>query len=114
GGIGAGAGERVEQRRLARVGVADDRHGERGLAVARAAPRAPLLAQLLELRAQALDADRQHSPVELELRLARPAAHADAAALAFQVRPAAHETRRQVLEPSELDLQLAFVALSPP
>src|SRR5690606_3627157 len=83
----------------------------RRLAVARAPSRAPLLAQLRELRAQSLDAHRQHAPVELELGLAGAAAHADAAALALQVRPAAHEPRRQVLEAGQLDLQLPFVAL---
>ena len=32
------------------------------------------------------------------------------AALTFQVAPAAHQARRQVLQPGELDLQFAFVA----
>ena len=49
-------------------------------------------------------------PVDLELLLARAAGLADAAALALQVGPAAHQPRRQVLELRELDLQLAFAA----
>ena len=58
-----------------------------------------------------LDALADHAPVELDLRLARAAARADAAALALQVAPAPHQARRQVLQPRQLDLQLALVAL---
>ena len=58
-----------------------------------------------------LDALADHAAVELDLRFARAAARADAAALALQVGPAPHQPRRQVLQPRQLDLQLAFVAL---
>ena len=46
-----------------------------------------------------------------DLRLARTAAVADAAALAFEVAPPPHESGGQVLQLREFDLQLAFVAL---
>jgi hypothetical protein len=42
---------------------------------------------------------------------ARAAARADAAALALQVRPAPHQSRRQVLQLGQFDLKLALVAL---
>jgi len=55
-----------------------------------------------------LDARADQALVELELRLA-DAAGADATLLTIQMRPAADQARRGVLELGELDLQLAFV-----
>src|SRR5438876_475232 len=54
---------------------------------------------------------RNVAPIQLELRLPRAAGLAEAAALALEVRPAPHQPRRQVLEPGQLDLQLAFGGL---
>ena len=51
------------------------------------------------------------APVELDLLLARAAGLAQAAALALEVRPSAHQARGEVLEPSELHLQLALAGL---
>jgi hypothetical protein len=51
-----------------------------------------------------------HAAVEFDLLFARAAAHAGAAGLAFQVRPAPHQPRAEVLQAGQLDLQLAFVA----
>ena len=47
--VGLGVGERVEQRGLAGVGVADQRHREHVAPHARAALHGPLLAQLSSL-----------------------------------------------------------------
>ena len=78
--LDAGVGEGVQHRGLAGVGVADQRH----LAVAPAvAPLALDLARavdLLQLRADAVDALDEAPPVDLELGLAR-APRADATGL---------------------------------
>ena len=96
GGVRPGARQRVEQRRLAGVGVADDRDREHLAAHARAALHRALPAELLEPLLQHLDPPPDQPPVGLELRLAR-AAQADAALLALEVGPAAHQARREVL-----------------
>jgi hypothetical protein len=54
----------------------------------------------------------QQAPVGLELGFAR-AAQADAALLALQVGPAAHQPRGHVLQLGQLDLQLALVGPRP-
>src|SRR5512134_1583519 len=81
GGVGTGPGRRVEQRRLPRVRIADQRHREAIAAGTGAAPRAPLAFELLEPRAQLLDANADHAPVEFDLLLARAAGLAEPTAL---------------------------------
>ena len=54
-----------------------------------------------------LDAIANQAAVDLELRLSRTA-QADATLLAFKVGPAAHQTRGQMFELCEFDLQLTF------
>ena len=68
---------------------------------------APVL-QLIELAAQLGYALADGAPVQLDLLLAGSAGLAEAAALALEVRPAAHQARRQVLELRQLDLELAL------
>src|SRR5207244_10483960 len=99
------------QRRVAGVGVTHDRYREDVAAGARAALHASSLAQALELVLQHAHAFVDVAPVELDLLLARAAGLAEAAALALEVRPAAHQARRQPLELRELHLQLAFRGL---
>ena len=74
-----GPGERVHERRLARVRVTDDRSEEEPLARARAARTFALSRDLVELLAEVLNALADDLPVALELRFAR-AAGPDAAA----------------------------------
>jgi hypothetical protein len=98
GGVGLGVDQGVEERRLAGIGVADERDAEGLVALARPALRAALLLDLVELLLDRLDALADHPPVELDLRLARAAARADAAALTLEVAPAAHQPGREVLQ----------------
>ena len=107
GDVGVGTGEGPKQRRLARVRVAHQGHAGHRDRGAGAAPGVALLSQLGQLSGQGPNARGQQPAVGFQLRFAR-AAQADAALLAFQVRPAAHQPRRQVLELRELDLELAF------
>src|SRR5581483_11274487 len=102
-----GAGERVQERRLADVRVPGERH-LRGLR-----PR-PLLASrralALELRQPPLQERHpapREAPVGLELRLAG-AARADPAAEPLEVLPHPPHPRQVVLELRELDLQLSL------
>src|SRR5262249_18106474 len=101
-----GAGQRVEQRRLPGVGVAHERNGERPTALPRAALHLAAALELAELVLEHLDARGDEAPVDLELGLAHPRQESLAAALALEVRPAAYQPRRSVLELRELDLQL--------
>ncbi len=110
GGIGAGARQRVEQRRLAGIGVADQGNREHVAPGASASTRAPLPFQLLQALAQLLDAHADHATVQLDLLLTGSAGLAEPATLALQVRPAAHQPRRQVLQLRQFHLQLAFAA----
>ena len=69
-----------------------------------------LLLDFLQPLFGALDGLTDHAAIQLDLRLAGATAHADAAALALQVRPAPHQSGGEVLQPGQLDLQLALVA----
>jgi hypothetical protein len=109
GGKGAGAGQCVEQRRFAGIGVADQRDGEHLAALARLAAGATLPLAAIEAFANLLDAPSEHPAVHLELRLTRSASHADTATLAFQVAPCPDQPRRLVLQACQLDLQLALM-----
>ncbi len=110
GRIGARLDQRVEERGLAGVGVADQRDVEGALALALAPLGVALALDLLQPLACALDGVADHPAVQLDLLLARAAAHAGAAGLPLQVRPAPHQPGADVLQPRQLDLQLAFVA----
>ena len=74
-----GVGERVEERRLAGVGVAGERDERHAGAEAPGALRAAGARHLLDAAAQRLDALAHHAAVDLHLGLARPA-HVDAGA----------------------------------
>ena len=102
------AGQRIEQRRLAGVGVADERDGRDGrllppLAQLRAPP-----AHRVDFLGEDADAVTDAPAVGFEFRFAG-AARADAAAQPRQA-PSLEpdEPRHQVLELRELDLKLAF------
>ena len=62
-------------------------------------------ADLLQLFPQAPHALADHSPVGLDLRLARAAQEAKAASLAFKVGPTAHQSALLIIEMRQFDLQ---------
>ena len=106
--VRVGAREAVEQRRLARVGVADE--GDHGHAARPCAGRGAGGGAPARARARSRifsDAVADHAPVGLELRLAG-APRADAAAQALEVLPLPDEARQQVGELGQLDLELAL------
>ena len=83
------------------------------MALARLALRVALALDLVEPLLDRLDAHIDHAAVELDLGLARTTAQTDAATLTLQVRPAPHQSGREITQPRQLDLQLAFVAARP-
>src|SRR5207302_9791734 len=106
----AGVGERVEERRLARVRVAGERDRRRLGAPPLLAPDVALAAQLAQPLAEERDAGARQTAVRLELRLARaarayPCAEAAGAAPeTLEVLPHSPHPREVVLELRELDL----------
>src|SRR3954447_22805392 len=108
----ARAGERVEQRRLARVRVAGESHRRQVCAFALGTLDLARAAHVAELALERRDAVAGEAAVGLDLRLAR-ASGADAAvhtagAEALEVRPQAAHAREVVLELRELDQELAL------
>ena len=104
------AGQRVEQRRLAGIGVADQRHHRERHAPPRRAMQAARAAHLLELALEPHDAVADQAAVGLDLRLAGAAEEAEAAALPLEMGPGPHQPAALVVEMRELDLQRAFAA----
>jgi hypothetical protein len=105
----AGLGEVVQQRRLARVGVADD--GDVGEPAALAALALQLAGggELAEIAFELGDPAHDAPPVDLELGLATTEAGTHAAALLGQVGVlAAPQSRQPVPQQRQLDLCLAL------
>ena len=104
----------IEQRRLTGIGVADQRHGRIRHPLAAVAMQLAGALDLLEFAFDALDAVFDHSPVGFELRLARAAEKAVAAALALKMGPGADQTAFLIIEMRVLDLQRAFAGAGAP
>ena len=107
-----GAGQRVEQRRLAGVGVAGQRDARQVRALALGALGGARGLDLVQAAAQDRDAVARQPAVGLDLRLARAsgadAADAAAGAETLEVRPQAAHAGHVVFELGQLDLHLAL------
>ena len=103
------AGQPVEQRRLAGIGVADQRDDRIRHARAAVAMQLAALLDLLKLGLDPRDALLDQPAVDLELGLARAAEEAEAAALALQMGPGSHQAAALIGQMRELDLQRAFL-----
>ncbi|MNE05669.1 hypothetical protein D3C80_982390 [compost metagenome] len=101
-------GQRIEQGRLAGVGIADQRDHRNLRALAPAPRQLALATHLLQALLDLANAHAQQAAVGFQLGLARTA-QADTALLPLQVGPATHQTRAQVIQLGQLDLQLALV-----
>ena len=110
GDVGICASQRVEQRGLAGVGVADERERRNRDIDALLPARFALLFELLEPPRQCLDAFAEQSTIGLELRFAGTTIADAAATLAFEVGPAANQARGDVFELRKFHFELAFVA----
>jgi hypothetical protein len=110
---GTGLDEAVEQGRLARIGVADQRDAKTATPLTGLALGAALALDLFQTCLHGLDAVADHAAVQFDLCFARATTGADATLLALQVAPAADEPGGHVLQPRQFNLQLAFVALRP-
>ena len=109
----AGAGQRIEQGRLAGIGVADESHGRIGHPRPRFPVQRARAAHLLELGANALDPVADDAPVGFDLGLTGATEKAEAAALTLKVGPGAHEPALLIDEMSKLDLQAPFPRARP-
>src|SRR5439155_395136 len=101
------AGETVQERRLARVGVPDERDDGRAHPTPPGALEAAVDLDPLELAPDLHDAAADDAAVGLELGLARTP-RADAAAETLEVAPLSHEPRQEIGELGELHLELAL------
>ena len=111
--IGPGFHQRIEEGRFAGVGITDERYIEGISPFTLTSLGLTLTLDLDQTFLDFFDALANHASVKFDLGFTRAAAQTDAATLALQVRPAAHQARADVLLASEFDLQLALMALCP-
>src|SRR5690606_18267893 len=112
GRIGIGLRERIEQRRLAGVGITHQRYRHHATAHSCPTLRMTLAFDLAQSFPQQLDLVADDAAIHFKLRLAG-APHADTTPLTFQVGPHAGQASDQMLQLREFDLKLAFMATRP-
>jgi hypothetical protein len=113
GRLGVGARQRIEQRRLSGVRVANQRNGRHGRLLPPLAKLPAPLPHLLDGLADRVNARANPAAVGFELRFARSPG-ADAAAQPRQRRAGPDEARQQIFQLGQLHLQLPFPRSRPP
>src|SRR5690606_1910830 len=103
------AGQAVEQRRLASIGVAYKRNDRKRHLTALGSVQVACTSNCLKLPLDARDAVLQQTTVGFDLGFTRAAHEAATATLAFQVSPTANETTALVFEMRKIDLKAAFL-----
>ena len=107
-GRDSSARQAVEQSRLAGIGVADDGHHRKRHALAAGAMQTARLDDHGQLLADRRNALIDQAAVGFDLRFARAAEEAVAAALAFKMGPGPHQPALLVGQMGKLHLQTAF------
>src|SRR5690554_545093 len=103
-------GQRIEQRGFASVGIAHQRHRKHSAALTPAPTHVALFLYFLQSLLECAHTTTEQAAVCFELSFPRPS-QTDTAFLTFKVRPPSHQPRGQVFKLSELNLNLAFMAL---
>src|SRR5690606_33117355 len=103
------AGQAVEQRRLASIGVAYKRNDRKRHLTALGSVQVACTSNCIKLALDARDAVLQQTTVGFDLGFTRAAHEAATATLAFQVSPTANETTALVFEMRKIDLKAAFL-----
>ena len=101
----------IEERRFAGIGIADERNEGVGNTASSSAMKRAGALDALKLAPHAGDTLGDHTPVGLDLGLARPTEETKAAALALEVGPGAHKAALLMHEMGELDLQASLAGL---
>src|SRR5690606_36206876 len=103
------AGQAVEQRRLASIGVAYKRNDRKRHLTALGSVQVACTTNRFKLALDARDAVLQQTTVGFDLGFTRAAHEAATATLTFQVCPTANKTTALVFEMRKIDLKAAFL-----
>ena len=108
GGLHFGARQAVEQRRLAGVGVADQRHDAVRHPLPPGTMQPPGRLDLPQIVLKPPDTIADHAAVGLDLGFSGTAHEPKSAALALKVGPGSHQARALIVEMRQFDLQRAL------
>ena len=111
GRLHIGAGQAIEQRRLAGIGVADQRYYAIRDALAPGAMQSARRLHLLDFVLKPGNALADEAAVGLDLGFAGTAHESKATALALEMGPRPHQTAALIIEVRQFDLQRTLLGL---
>ncbi len=111
GGLHVGAGQPVEQRRFAGIGVTDQSDDAIRHPLTAGAMQPPRRLHLLDFILEPDDAVADQAAIGLDLGFAGAAHETKTAALPFQMGPGPHQARALIVQMRQFDLQRAFLGL---